>query len=920
MKGYGNQNFGYSNILSKEEAIALAYVAAGKEGAAQQAGEAIDNAKTRPNKQSSATKVWSDGYLSLASSDGLISAADYADVLADPNTLTSTSFIRTSYAKRQDMAFWICKTLGILPTYGQNKIFNDYNDWKNASPIDVPYIESVLENAIMNGDDVGNFSPTGFLTREQAAQIIKNAENFIFPILKYEKRVGTVENISESKDLSNGTSVITRNVNIRNVNGKLDRIIVTNIQNSPSSSVDELMGQDVPAANKNLIVYKNNNLGFCDQVKIGDNIQYIVTSDNLVKYVNVTSNTDNNVSIGATVKAIDLNNSSIEVSYLFTLLDPNGGLSPENIISDPNTCSDETYKMIPNVPLFLNNSIIDANGITVDMPVVLILKNNIVQSINIIDLNTNNVSQGVFRGIVEDNNPTLQYITLFDENGDSIDQSGNNPNQASYKLIRYIDPEKIQVIKNGKPTNLADIDAGDSVFVKLDNNGNLDSISAVDNYVQRFGKVLAKMPSSIAIKFDDGDEQILGYDNTIPIYLNQKLTDYIVLKNGDRIKMLLQETGKLTRLKEITIGGNENLITNVYKGVIAYFDDKLNQVVIKNQQRLDKDNWSMVDQKGFNSIILGNGCEIFSNDEEIDIGKANKLYRNKEAYLAVEKGYGGEEMAVFVTFRENNDTELPIYDDTIIKSIQGSGEFEINNNSKTIAYGDGTIVIKNGRLVYGSSIVSNDEASIVANRKFADGSFYANVVDISDRSNVMQVEIYRGKISKINEDKNFTLESFSEYKDEAWEFYNTPKSFDITFDTRILNNTGVLGQRDFVGYDPNSFLGQSVYVVADATNALQINTAPYGSLNIKGQIYKVTTDPNDSTQITGFSIRNSEVLDPNSKIWGTSSDTDVTTLKNTIVIKAGKLGSLTDLKVDQNVEILKKDLATSTDAYMVFVE
>jgi hypothetical protein len=195
MKGYGDRYFGLSITISKEQAIAIAYRAAGREADAQIAAETLDNARQAADKKKNAISMWSDGYLQLAADEGLITTQELNDAFNKDQTtlIPGISFIRTEPAERQDMAVWIAKALKLQPVYGQNNIFNSYNDWKDADSIKIPYIEAALQNKIMNGNGAGSFNPTGKVTREQAAQIIENAENVILPIMKYQIKTGTVE-------------------------------------------------------------------------------------------------------------------------------------------------------------------------------------------------------------------------------------------------------------------------------------------------------------------------------------------------------------------------------------------------------------------------------------------------------------------------------------------------------------------------------------------------------------------------------------------------------------------------------------------------------------------------------------------------------------------------------------------------------
>ena len=59
--------------LTKAEALAVAYRAAGRGAEAQQLGTAINNTRLPADRKTDSLEVWYDGFLQLAASEGLIS-------------------------------------------------------------------------------------------------------------------------------------------------------------------------------------------------------------------------------------------------------------------------------------------------------------------------------------------------------------------------------------------------------------------------------------------------------------------------------------------------------------------------------------------------------------------------------------------------------------------------------------------------------------------------------------------------------------------------------------------------------------------------------------------------------------------------------------------------------------------------------
>lgn len=923
-KGYGMKQFGLNKVLSKEEAISIAYRLAGREADAQKAAEQLYN--TRKNNAGNVVRFWSDGYLQLAANEGLISQQDLNDAFSE-NTeeLTPESFHRSAPAQRQEMAFWMAKALALEPVYGQQKIFNSYSDWKNADPIKIPYIETILLNDIMNGDEKGNFKPTQSITREQSAQIAKNTESILFPRSNLERKIGTIESVSNSKDYTNGNKISRKFFNIRNTNGKLHKIIVEYADSNDNSSKNEQNGTALPAVEKDLIVYRDGIVGKSTLLMEGDRIEYITAPDNTVKYVKVISNTTEMKYIGAQINSIDQGSSTINVTQFFNLDYPDIELIKENVSFDmKGQDTDATYRYSSNVSIIIDNKKTGIEKLSPYLNVILAVQNNnVIVEIRVVDFNMALEGKNVIKGIVEENNPKLGYLTLYNEDGTGTG-SGSQQDLILFRTFNYVNRNNIEVFKNHEQADIDDVETGDTVFIRLDDDGNVIDVSAVDNYTVKYGRVISKTPVRLIVEYDDGMQQILETDSDMLVFAERKLASYSRLKEGDRIRLLLNVTNKFTKIKEITIEGDEHFITGIFKGVIAYIDDTSNKLVVQNLQTLDRGDWIRTEQKGFTDINLAEQYNIYYGDRTFDIDKVNRYLKNNEAYIAVEKDYGGELRAVLVSYRNSDDAEV-VYEDIVATALSGTERFSLSKSDNYVNFSKGSIVVKDGRLVTGNSISNEDMAYVVANRNYDTGEYNAGVVQINDRSGLENIQIYRGRIKDINENKDFTVESFSRLKDGLWEYTNTSKTFKITYDTSILSNDGVVNQRDFKGYGDKSYNGSVVYIAATDTNAVMISTAPYGSSIVKGDIYQITggstgEDGKVTGEPTGFSIRNTKVYSLSEHKWVDSKVVNLSILKNSIILKDGRTVKASDLKKGDRVRIVKKEEDDIEDAYIIIVE
>lgn len=912
MKGYGNRTFGRTNSVTKEQALTLIYNAVGREAEAQIAAEILDSRRIADNKKTFAPAMWSDGYLQLAATDGLISGRDLADALAlDKSAFTADNFYRESAAQRQDVAFWIAKVLGLTPVYGQQKIFNSYSDWSGADPYKIPYIEAVLQSNIMSGLGNGRFNPRGNVTREQIAQIIKNALPVILPARGYEKELGTIESIESSVNFIDGQNIMKNTYDVRNSNGRLHQIITEILTDQSYDYRNEQSGSVKPDDKIDLIVYKDGWVGRSTNLETGDRIEYTVTMDGRVVYVKVISNTSDTQYLVAKVNSVDTANQTLNISKVFDLKYPDVDIEDENFSYDSDGKDvDVTYIYSSDVEVIVDNKKSVIDDIKPEMDVILAVTDNMITGIKEVTLRLRD--QGVANGIVEDNNPQLGYITLYKENaGGEVLSSGD------IKTYNYSNPKNISVLKNYKDAAVEEIEGGDSVYIKFDDEGNIEMISAVDNYIEKHGKLLKKNTASLAIQYDDGTQQILMTNSEIPVILDKKLVGYDTLKEGDRVKLLLNITDAFTRTKQITIEGDEHFVTNIYKGIVDKLDEVSNSLIIQNMEMLRNGKWERTDQKGFSAVGLAQDNDMYYKSAIIETDFVNSKLRSAEAYIAVESDYGGDEKAILVSFKDKSDMELTEFDDSIVSNSMGSeGELSLEKETNNISYNKGTIIVKDKRLVVGSSISTEDIAYIVANRAYSDGKYYANVVEINPRSDPNFISIYRGRIASINENNDFTVNSFSQLNGVNWDFYNTPKTFTITYDTGIIDDSGIVGQRNFTDHGDSSYKDRTVYVLANGTDAVLVNTAPYGTISAKGEVYEINGDEGP----TEFAMLNAKIYDSTTHMWRNSNDMQLNILENSIILKDNRIAEAKDIGKGDKVRVIKKDDSETGDAYIIFVE
>lgn len=929
MKAFGSQKFGLFNNMTKEDALGSIYRALGREGDAQKAGEVINGARTAANRKTNPQSIWNDGYLQLAANDGLLSQQDLTDALTqDQTTLTSGSFKRNSLAERQEFGYWLAKLLenakALQPTYEQQMLFNSFNDWNIADSGKIPYLETLIQDNVMNGDDYGNFFPKGPVSKAQAAQILKNAEDLIFPVISFIKQTGIIEGTAQSNSTSLNKSIHQITYKVRNSDGKLYYIKTTTVNNVSVPNKVETTGNTKPVTSSDLVVYKNGSIGNSTLLKTGDRIEYIVSSkDKTVRFVNDISSINTTSYYEATLNNVDTNAHTMSVTLQLKLDYPDINTGNINKQFGANEEIDNTFTYSNNILTLVDNQEASLSDINNGSDVIITVTNKLITEIRNLPSEPDSAG-GVVKGIVEDNNPQLGYITLYSESGNG-GYPGTPGREQTLRTYDFDTGVTVDVLKNNKKASMDDVKVGDTAFLKLGDNGKVVSVSSADNYTVKYGKVLTKKASAISVQYDDGSQQVLDVTPSLVVFTGGKAASYDNIEDGDRIRMLVNVTNKSTDLFEITIEGLEHLITNIYKGDIIELDGSADTLSAQNVEVFKNGKWSKSDQKGAICINIAPDLNLYQDNKSIDIKTAGKNLVGNKAYIALTKDYGGKDTAVVVSFVNQADKEAEPYNDSIVSAQAGLSEFTLSKNAGVIKYGDGTIVVKDGRLVSGSSIAPQDLAYVVANRSYDTGDYNADVVQINPRSGTDFAQIYRGRISKITAGKDFTVESFSQLTDLDWNYVNTPKTFTLTNQTLILDDPGILNQREFVDSGTGSYKGKSVYIIADGINALLVSTAPYGIYNAKGEISDIKggsfdSDGNVIAEPTSLNITDAKLYNTTTFMWEGTSDMQVNILKNSIVLKDNAVKNPSDLEKGDMVRIIKKDNTLTGDGYIFIVE
>lgn len=920
VKGYGNTYQPNKNVTN-QEAIAFIIRGLGREKNAQ--ANAATLKQTNPG--ASYLDLWALGYLQEANNLGIITPNEYTDAInPDQSSLTDPAFRREAVAKREDVAKWIFLAENTLspdefPLKKDMQKVYTYSDWKDISLENLEYVETVTANGIMNSDTT-KFNPKGGVPRGEMADILSNLDSIYFRQNNLTKKTGTVGGIKKNVDRTTGQYNAVDTVYIRNNLGKID---VIEKQFNSNNISPQLQAKDVP-------VYKNGKVYGLSALAEGDQIEYIVETvpnknpnEYTCYYINVVNSKLADSTVFGKLDAVDKANSTV------TVRDYKTNITTKYYTAEGVFGTDD----LGNDYMIMDQKRYEVNKLPYGSGVNLHLSNNIVKDISYHGEQSLITEE---RGVVVENNPDFGYMVIFDNKGNKKTYNYDTGSlQTVKKLEHYQSEDSVgyidQVFKSGNynPVNstIDRIDAGDIVFIRpmKDDPNYIESISASTNYNTKYGQIMSFVDNgeivNMLVKFENGTSSMYQFPSDIVIMKQGVMVGPNDVVVGDYAKLLVNSAvisngHVIETVKEIQLEADATYVTQIVKGQVAGVDNVQGTIQVQNAQSLQKNGWQ--NYKQINTYSLGNkNTDIFYRGKRVDLDYVNKYLKrgNNEVYIAIENGYSGEKVKR-ITIYDGRDTFVP-FDEVV--SASNDGSFVTSAAYTNYTTDDGTIVVRNGRLVTNQNIEPYDYAELSIN-----GGNHAAVVNIDKKADTSGIMLSRGRIQSVDDGVTFTVQSMVTLTDNKWVITPIERTFNIDNQTVFIDNTGnVRNISEFITYTENSVYGEVFNIVSDGTTARFVIQAPYTKEVLRGEVYKV--EGND------IYIKDATYLNQNTNTWTIISRTDNTavakTYPNTVILKDNSVSKPSKVQVGDyvNVYTTKLDYKKMTagmdiDSYIVEVK
>lgn len=513
---------------------------------------------------------------------------------------------------------------------------------------------------------------------------------------------------------------------------------------------------------------------------------------------------------------------------------------------------------------------------------------------------------------------TLKSVTLKNSAGKSA--TFNLANTGQY----YI---------NNTLTTIDGFKAGMSVTIKLNlgritemrsttNDGNG---SIVENSKQLSGVVTQIDPNGlqIRVKIDGSSTKTYTVTNSTEVFKGNSFVDMSTLYVGDRVNLKFA-TANTSRIAEIKIMSTANMVEDLYKANLNAINTNKNTLNVKNAHPILNWRFGTATTKAQATFNFTNNTTIYVGNKKISKSQL-KNYKNSELYFVTKKQFSKEVIDKIIVLAKNERT----YYQPITRVNIGVNLFELNNSLK-LSYHNGSILIRNGRLVEPEGLIALDlDQTPISTTAFVltDGATkndYAHVVNITNDAflapNLSNYQLYFGRIDVADLDAyQVELSDLERFDNHFWNTDNQIAQFAYSNSTIAseldgTNQFKVIPELDLDLYD-------------NYTNSLN---PYYGYFYVKdGHIQGIHFVPNEklaSLTLTGrvdaVNLNTKALSVKDSSQWGKDGHWNfrygalTLDLSKAMIVKNGKVIGIEDIKKSDHVTAIAR---STSDVYVLMV-
>jgi hypothetical protein len=418
----------------------------------------------------------------------------------------------------------------------------------------------------------------------------------------------------------------------------------------------------------------------------------------------------------------------------------------------------------------------------------------------------------------------------------------------------------------------------------------------------------------IIIKLPTGDTGTYYVSPAAIVLRKGETVPLSTLYEGDRVRLFFDRVDTAI-VSRIQIQGESVTVKDLYKGSLGVVDYVQDIITFYNVQRFENGKWKMV--RSSMSIPYSDEAQMYMGGYTIPYFNL-KYYRGKEVYMAVKDFFGTDRIERMVLKSQYESA----YIDKIGEINWFAGAFELSNQ-RNITFNEGTIIIKNGRLVDQYAINPKSDAFVVA-----DGRSSALIADVIyiynediNNSNIGQNLIYAGRLDQIVQG-SAVLKDFFLLDRNSWVSFSGEKELYFDSDTDIFNMEALkeVSPEEFLaGYyavdedsdyvSKNKLKDWYAYIYTDGDRISCIALQKNMDSLLRQRISNGIIDSNVDDSLVGWtvSLRNGADWSSRKEKWMARSAAARVNIEKALVIKDGRTVPQEELLPGDRLYIVRDD-------------
>lgn len=541
------------------------------------------------------------------------------------------------------------------------------------------------------------------------------------------------------------------------------------------------------------------------------------------------------------------------------------------------------------------------------------------------------------RGVVLENYPMLGYLVYRNGQGQRVTAKyysremivEKKPYDEAEDRIGYIDELFPHFNYDARDTTIEHLWPGDSIYLRMDQEGYISYISAFSNYIVRYGKVHTHTlgaESMVSIVLEEESGRLHRYTVPVHVPVTKGNRPYSMgqLKEGEWVRLLVNQQllghGVVEEtVREIVVDPDSRMISGIYRGELLSINTHRQLMTLKNKQQLQPNGWGAYEaasQLSINPRVV----RSYFLGQEIGFDQVAKRMPSAGGYVyvALEQNRGYEQ-AVKLNFQSNKQRYFP----PTLVTYTSPGVIQLLTGERLFLAED-TLLVRDNRLIGPASLMGGEtiQGVVSGENKLAVGQ----VVD-TQSSGLLQV--FRGRIREIDDGRTFEVETFSLLDNGQWYFHPSPRTFAIDHDTWLFGEQGIVseGIDQFLTYGEHNKEQEVYTAIVKGDRAVALSDMAYTKESIKGEVYATAN---------GIQLKKVAYYNNQRKRYETLSPKGQTVnleaLPYTLVLKEGKLVSTKSIQsgdrltvmMEKPIELSESDTNTLTPvnvpAYIIIVD